>query len=68
MRRATSLILTFEIKIAQFTFNYFSIDIRKCEEIDHANVIFRTGPRATYMVLVGDLVPAGTALVTPGLI
>jgi len=55
MRRATSLINTSEIKIAQFTFNYFSIDIRKCEEIDRANVVFRTGPRATYMVLAGDL-------------
>jgi len=28
-------------------------------------VIFRAGPRATYMVLAGDLVPAGTTLVTP---
>jgi len=27
-------------------------------------VIFRAGPRATYMVLAGDLVPAGTTLVT----
>jgi len=35
------------------------------EDIDHANVIFRTGPRATYMVLEDDLVPAGTTLVTP---
>ena len=26
-----------------------------------------TGPRRTYMVLAGDLVPAGTALVTPGI-
>jgi len=35
--------------------------------VDHANanVIFRTGPRATYMVLAGDLVPVGTTLVTP---
>jgi len=32
---------------------------------DHANVIFRTGQKATYMVLVGNLVPAGTTLVTP---
>ena len=56
---------TSEIKIAQFIFNNFSIDIckTKCEEIDHVNVIFRTGPRATYMVLAGDLVPAGTGLV-----
>ena len=44
---------------AQFTFNYLSVD--------HANDIFRTGPRVTYMVLAGDLVPAGTTLVTPGL-
>jgi len=58
------LIHNSEIKIAQFTFNCFSIDIRKCEQIDHTNVFFRTGPRATYMVLAGDLVPAGTALVT----
>jgi len=34
---------------------------------DHANVIFRIGPWATYMVLAGDLVLAGTTLVTPGL-
>jgi len=32
-----------------------------------ANVISRTSPCATYMVLAGDLVPAGTTLVTPGL-
>ena len=34
--------------VAQFTFNYFSInnwDIPQCEETDHANVIFRVGPR-----------------------
>ena len=29
-----------------------------CEDIDNANVIFRTGPLATYLVL------AGTTLVT----
>ena len=38
-----------------------------CEDIDHANVIFKTVPRATYVVLAGDLVPAGTTLVTPWL-
>jgi len=27
--------------------------------------MFKTGLRATCMVLVGDLVPAGTTLVTP---
>ena len=39
----------------------------KCEDNDHANVVFRTGPRATYMFLAGDLVPAATTLVTPAL-
>ena len=51
--KATSLIHTSEIKITRYTFKYFSIDIRKCEDIDHANVIFGRGPRATYMVLAG---------------
>jgi len=56
MRKATSLIQVcithFWNKIfAQFTFHYFSIG----EDVDHANVIFRTGPRATYMVLAGDV-------------
>jgi len=51
---------------AQFTFNYFSVNIRKCENIDHANVVFRTGPRATDLVLAGNLVPADTMLVTTG--
>jgi len=31
------------------------------------NVIFRTGPRATYVVLSGDSVPADTTLVTPAI-
>jgi len=35
------------------------------EDIDHANVIVVTSPKATYMVLAGDLVPADTTLVTP---
>jgi len=66
MRRATSLIQVCIIQFwnktfAQFTFHYFSIG----EDIDHANVIFRTGPQATYMVLAGNLVPARTTLVTP---
>jgi len=29
--------------------------------------LFRIGLRATYMALAGDLVPAGTTLVTPAL-
>jgi len=66
MRRATSLIQVcithFRNKhFDQFTFHYFSIG----EDSDHADVIFRTGPRATYMVLADDLVPAATTLVTP---
>ena len=66
MRRATSLIQVcithFRNKnFAQFTFYDFSIG----EDINHADVIFRTGPRATYMVLADDPVPAGTTLVTP---
>jgi len=32
------------------------------------NIIFRTGPRATYRVLAGDLVPAGTTLVIPAVV
>jgi len=36
-------------------------------KVDHANVILRTGPRATYMVLAGDLVPVGITLVTAAL-
>ena len=69
IRRATILVQVcitrfWNKNFAQFTIHYFSIG----EDIDHANVIFRTGPRATYMVLAGNLVPAGTPLVTPALI
>jgi len=38
-----------------------------CEDIDYANVIFKTVPRETYVVLAGDLVLGGTTLVTPAL-
>jgi len=31
-----------------------------------ANVIFRTGTRATYLVFAGDLLPSGTTLVALG--
>ena len=40
-------------------------DIHLCEDIAYVTGIFRIGPRATHVVLVGDLVPAGTMLVTP---
>ena len=53
-------------KFCSIDFNYFIIHNRECEDIDHGNVIFRTGPRATYLVLAGDLVSADTTLVTPG--
>jgi len=41
-------------------------DIRQCEDTDHVHAVVRTGPWATHMVRTGDLVPAGTMLVTPG--
>ena len=68
MRRATNLIQTYKIKILLNLPSVILVLIfLKCEDIDHANIIFRTGPRATYMVLAGDSVPAGTTLVTPAL-
>jgi len=43
-------------------------DICQCEDTDHVYAAVRTGPWATHMVRTGDLVPAGTMLVTPGLL
>lgn len=40
-------------------FNCVVNDIHLCENADHVNATFRTGPRATHMVIAGDLVPAG---------
>jgi len=40
-------------------------DIHQCEDSDHVYVIVRTDPRTTHVVCAGDLVPAGTRLVTP---
>ena len=62
MRRITSLIHTSEIKILLNLLSIILVLIL-CSDIDHANVIFRTSPRATCMVIAGDLVPAGTTLV-----
>jgi len=60
MRRATSLIHTFEIKILLNLPSIILVLIFAiCEDIDHANFIFRTGPRVTYLVLAGDLLPCG---------
>ena len=72
MPRASSFIHTSEIKNL---LNWFLImllvkkinGILLCEDIDHANAIFRTGSRTTHVVRAGDLVPTGTMLVTPGL-
>jgi len=59
IRRAASLIHTFEIEIL---LNLPSIMLVLMfvndEDIDHDNVSFRTGPGATYLVLAGDLAPA----------
>jgi len=68
MRRVTSLICTSEIKFLLSVPSIILVLIFvNCEHIDHANVIFKTVPRATYMVLAGDLVPAGTTFVAPAL-
>jgi len=40
-------------------------DIHQCQDTKHVYAIVRTSPRATHVVRVGDLVPAGTMLVTP---
>jgi len=37
-----------------------------CEDIYHANVIFRTGPWVTYLFLAGNLVPRASRL-TPAI-
>jgi len=42
-------------------------DIHHCKETDHVYAICQNRPWATHMVHTGDLVPAGTMLVTPGL-
>ena len=39
--------------------------IHQSGDTDHVYAIVRTGPRATNVVRAGDLVPAGTMLVTP---
>ena len=68
MRKATSVIHTSETKsLLNLPIILVLIYVNQSEDIDHANVIFRTGPRVTYVVLAGDLVPAGTMLVTPAL-
>jgi len=41
-------------------------NIYQCEDIDQVYAIIRTGPWATHVVCMGDLVPTGTMLVNPG--
>jgi len=66
--RATNLIHASEIKkFAQFTFKLSFINVNLWDDTHHFNVIFKNGPRVTYVVLAGDLVPAGTVLVNPAL-
>jgi len=63
--RATSLIHTSEEKIL---LNLPLInDVNLCDDTHHLNGIFKTGRRTTNVALAGDLVPAGTMLVTPAL-
>jgi len=40
-------------------------DIHQCKDTDPVYAVVRTSPRATHMVRVGDLAPAGGMLVTP---
>ena len=68
MRRVASLIHTSEI---QMSFN-LSLIILELIFVNVKTLIMRSlfleqahGARASYMVLAGDLVPAGTTLVTP---
>jgi len=68
MRSSTSLMHTSELKILLNLPSLILVLIFVSMKIYHANVIFRTGPWATYMVLAGDLVPAGATLVTPALV
>jgi len=61
-------------KFAQFVFNYGIIKKLKIfisvksEDPGHISAIVRTGPRSIHVVRAGDLVPAGTMLVTPVLV
>jgi len=41
--------------------------IHQCQNTDHVYAIVRTSLQVTHMVRAGDLVPAGTVLVTPAL-
>ena len=53
--------------LVQFTYYVIINDVNLCDDTHHLNAILKTGPRVTNVVLGGDLVPAGTVLMTPGL-
>ena len=63
---------TFQIKICSICLRIMLSllikikDIYQREDTDHVYAIVKTGPLATHVVRAGDLVPAGTMLVTPG--
>ena len=62
------MIHTSEIKnFVQFAYHVIINDVNICDDTHHLNAILKTGPRATNVVLAGDLVPAGTVLATPAL-
>jgi len=71
MRRATNLIHTLliynllNLSSIMLSINKISKDIHLDEDTDHPYAICRTSPQATNMVCAGDLVLAGTTLVTP---
>ena len=59
------MIHTFEVKILLILTVINNVNL--CDDSHHLNGIFKTGQRAANVALAGDLVPAGTVLVTPGL-
>jgi len=63
-----SFIHTSEINIGSIYLCYHLNDLHLSEDANNVNAIFGTDTRATHVVLAGDLVPAGTTLVTHGLL
>ena len=54
------------LNFAQFSFSYVIInDVNLRDDTHHLNAIFKTAPRASNVVLAGDLVPLGNMLQTP---
>jgi len=54
-------------KLVQFTYYVIINYVNLCDDTHHLNATFKIGPRSTSVVLAGDLVPAGTVLVTTAL-